>query len=106
MVVSLLLLLLFASETLAQQYVPHISGEVFNGQAYQKEIGSDLLFLLKPAITGWMISIVPKTQCMKNEDWASVVNAPYRNYNSLYLDTAYGITAEEAVEWGPRNFHL
>ena len=63
-----------------------------------------MLFLLKPTDTGWMIGIVPKAQCVQDEDWASVVNAPYRGYNSLYLDTGYGVTAKEAVDINPREF--
>jgi len=61
-----------------------------------------LLFLLKPNDSGWIIGVMPKTRCVENEDWVAVVNAPYRNYNSLHLDASYGITAEEAVKMGPR----
>jgi len=88
----------------AQDYVPHLVGEVSRGQEYRKEIGSGLLFLLKPTESGWMISVVPKSPCTENGDWASVVNAPYRNYNSLHLDTGYGVTAKEAVGISPREF--
>ena len=97
-------LLFFAIRGFAQDHVPHLAGEVSRGQEYRREIGSGLLFLLKPASTGWMISIVPKSPCIENGDWASVVNAPYRNYNSLYLDAGYGVTAKEAVEISPREF--
>ena len=64
-----------------------------------------MLFRLRPTDTGWMIRIVPTAPCGADGDWASVVNAPYRNYNSLYVDASYGITAKEAVEnMNPREF--
>ncbi|MGI8744734.1 MAG: hypothetical protein ACR2NN_19610 [Bryobacteraceae bacterium] len=88
----------------AQDYVPRVSGEISRGQEFKSDIGSGLLFLLKPTNTGWMVAVVPKVRCIENEDWASVVNPPYRNYNALYLDTAYGVTAEEAVSISPREF--
>lgn len=69
-------LIAFATYGFAQDYVPHLSGEVSLGQEYRREIGSGLLFLLKPTHTGWIIGIVPKDQCIQNEDWASVVNFP------------------------------
>lgn len=53
-----------------------------------------------------MIRIVPKAPCMNaRDDWAAVVNSPFRNYNALYVDASYGITAKEAVgAMNPRNF--
>jgi len=97
-------LFLVAMGGFAQDYAPHLTGEVFRGQEYRKEIGSGLFFLLKPTDTGWMINIVPKSHCGENDDWAHVVNAPYRNYNALFVDASYGITAAEAVGYGPRRF--
>lgn len=98
-------LLLFAIGGFAQNFVPHLTGEVSRGQEYQQEIGSGLVFLLEPNDTGWMIRIRPKDPCTENGDWASVVNAPYRNYSSLFVDASYGITAQEAVvQMNPRKF--
>lgn len=99
-----LILLWPAAVALAQTQATHISGEVSYGQEYRHEIGPALLFVLKPTDTGWMIGIVPKTRCVDFEDWASVVNAPYRGYNSLNLNTDYGVTAREAVKMTPRKF--
>lgn len=79
------LLLSFVAAGLAQTFVPHLTGEVSRGQEYRKEIGSGLLFLLKPTDSGWMIDIVPKVPCSEEADFARVVNAPYRNYNSLFV---------------------
>lgn len=101
---SIFLLLWSAAVALAQTQVTHVSGEISHGQEYRHEIGPGLLFLLKPTDTGWMIGMVPKTRCVDFEDWASVVNAPYRGYNSLSLNTDYGVTAREAVKMNPRKF--
>jgi hypothetical protein len=101
---TIILSLLLGVGGLAQDYVPHLTGEVSRGQEYQREIGSGLLFRLEPNEEGWMIRIVPKATCGEG-DWAAVVNAPYRNYNSLHVDASYGITAKEAVEkMNPREF--
>jgi hypothetical protein len=54
--------------------------------------------------TGWMIRIVPEVPCGEKGDFASVVNAPYRYYNSLFLNTDYGVSAKEAMEMNPREF--
>ena len=88
----------------AQDYVPHLSGEVSLGQDYRREIGSGLLFLLTANGSGWKIGIVPKARCMEDEDWAYVVNVPYRSYSALYLDTEYGVSAKKAVDFNPREF--
>jgi hypothetical protein len=96
--------LLFAVSGFAQNYVAHLSGEVARGQEFRREIGPGLQFALVPSETGWMIGISPSRRCLEPDDWASVVNAPYRNYNSLYVDTGYGVTAREAVDITPREF--
>jgi hypothetical protein len=44
----------------AQDYVPHLSGEVTRGQDYRREIGSGVLFLLTATGSGWKIGIIPK----------------------------------------------
>ncbi len=98
--------LLWVSLLSAQERVAHLSGEVFRGQEFRREIGSGLFFVLGPSDTGWIISIEPKTACItKDDDWAYVVNAPYRNYSALRVDASYGITAKEAVSaMNPRKF--
>ncbi|MGA2273761.1 MAG: hypothetical protein ABSH00_09410 [Bryobacteraceae bacterium] len=102
------LLLSLAAAGFAQNFAPRLTGEVSRGQEFQREIGSGLLFQLKPTDeAGWMIRIVPKVFCSEAADFASVVNAPYRNYNSLHVDASYGISASEAVEkMGPREFRF
>lgn len=100
------LVLSLTAAGLAQSFVPHLTGEVSRGQEFQKEIGFGLIFRLEPNEEGWMIRIVPKAACGEDVgDWASVVNPPYRNYNSLHVDASYGFTAKEAVEnRNPREF--
>ena len=104
MPVTVLVAFLLAVPVFAQNYVTQFSGEVSRGQEFRREIGPGLEFILRPTETGWAIRIAPKTPCAQNEDWAAVVNAPYRGYNALYLDASYGITAQEAVGINPREF--
>ena len=95
--------LLFAIAGYAQPHSIRLSGEVTAGQSFQKDIGPGLVFGMHPTGTGCEIGIFPKTKC-PNDNWAMVVNAPYRGYNALHLDTAYGVTAKQAIEKGPRQF--
>jgi hypothetical protein len=96
--------LLVTLPVLAQNYVTRFTAEVSRGQEFRKEIGPGMEIVLKPTDSGWTIGIVPKTKCADYDDWAGVVNAPYRNYNALHLDSSYGITAQEAVGINPREF--
>jgi hypothetical protein len=84
----------------------HFSGKVFNGQEYRKEFASALVLRLTPTFSGWNIGVIPSVPCEPDEDWASVINPPYRGYNALLLDSSYGTTAREAVSYSPRVFHF
>ncbi len=87
------------------------SGEVSQGQTFRKSIGHGLEFVLMPVsaggdITGWTIEVAPQgtpsdPQC---NDYVWVVTPPFRFQNARYLDTEYGITAQEAVRASPREF--
>ena len=101
---GVLVAFLLAIPACAQNYVTRFTAEVSRGQEFRRDIGAGLEFVLKPTESGWMISIVPKAQCVEHEDWAAVVNAPYRNYNALHLDASYGTTVQEAVGINPREF--
>jgi hypothetical protein len=89
----------------------NFSGEVSQGQTFRKSIGYGLQFVLMPAsarggITGWTIEVAPQgppsdQQC---SDYVWVVTPPFRFQNARYLDTGYGITAQEAVRASPREF--
>lgn len=98
-------LFLVAAVCARGQNVPvRIEGEVSRGMEFRRDMGPGLVLVLQPAETGWMIAVVPKTKCVEPDDWAAVVNAPYRNYNALHVDSSYGITASEAVKINPREF--
>lgn len=90
------------------------SGEVSLGQTFRKNIGHGLDFVLKPSteapgkITGWTIEVSPRTPLSNSRciDYVWVVTPPYRSYNTRYLDTSYGTTAQEAVRTSPRDFRF
>jgi len=77
------------------------SGEVFSEKEFRHPINSTLDFVLEP---GWTISVVPKQAQGECEEFASVVNSPYRAHRQLYIDMAYGWTAEDEVNNSPREF--
>jgi len=86
------------------------SGEVSEGQMFRKSLGHGLDFVLaptrEPEITGWTVKVSPRDKPLDAEcaDFLCVVTPPYRFQNARYLDTSYGVTAQEAVRWSPREF--
>jgi hypothetical protein len=79
------------------------SGKVAHGEEFRKTLNADLEFVLNP---GWTIAIVPKRPEEGCQEFASVVNAPYRAHRELYIDTSYGWTAEQEVSVSPREFRF
>ena len=86
-----------------------VEGVVFHGEVYRAEFGDGLLFRLTPATNpknpqGWTIQVLSREGGMS--DYAAVATPPYRSSNPRYLDTGYGIDAEEAVRWKIREFRF
>jgi hypothetical protein len=79
------------------------SGEVSEGQEFRQTLNTELEFLLEG---GWSIAVVPKRPEGECQEFASVVNAPYRAHRDLYIDTSYGWTAEDEVSASPREFRF
>jgi hypothetical protein len=89
------------------------SGEASQGETFRKSIGHGLDFVLTPAsmgggITGWTIEVAPRGTPSDPEcgDYVWVVTPPYHFQNARYLDTSYGITAQEAVRDSPHEFNF
>ena len=84
-----------------------ITGRVEHGLAFEAAFTDDLVFRLTPETHpnnphGWTIQITPATDSAS--DYAMVATPPYRFSNPRYVDTAYGITAQAALSWTPREF--
>jgi hypothetical protein len=79
------------------------SGKVSEGEEFRKTLNAELEFVLE---RGWNIAIVPKRPEGTCQEFASVVNRPYRAHRSLYIDTSYGWTAEDEVYASPREFRF
>jgi hypothetical protein len=75
--------------------------EVLAGQEFRKALNAELEFVLKP---GWTIAIVPTKPEGDCDEFADVVNPPYREHKDLYINTSYGHTAEDEVSDSPREF--
>jgi hypothetical protein len=87
----------------------HLSfaGEVSAGQAFERKFSEKLGFRLNASQSGWTIEVISYEQTdSDNAEYSWVVNPPYRSYNVRYLDTTYGTTAKEAVEYSPRDFNF
>ena len=108
--VALTALLICAAATLpadAKDEIVRFQSEVSRGHDFRQSIGHGLVLVLAAGGDGWTIAVSPQTvteqQC---RDFAWVVNPPFRNYNALYLNGSYGMTAQDAVEDSPREFNF
>ena len=86
-----------------------VAGAVAHGQLFEEEFGPGLLFRLVPAAhpknpQGWTIEV--RSRQHPDHDYLMVATPPYRFSNPRYLDTSYGKTARQAVEWSPRRFRF
>ena len=82
------------------------SGEVSTDQDFQQKF-CELKFRLNPSRLGWHIEINPDDDTTPgHSEYCWVVTPPYRSYNSLYLDTTYGMKADLAVKLFPRDFNF
>jgi len=84
-------------------------GEAVEGQSFRKSIGRGLDFVLQPnsdGDTGWIIEVSPQVKPSDPDcdDFLWVVTPPYHFENARYLDTEYGIAAQDAVRYSPREF--
>ena len=84
-----------------------VTGRVEQGQAFVATFTDDLVFRLEPEThpndpPGWTIQIIPATD--SQSDYAMVATPTYRFSNPRYVNTAYGLTAEQALSWTPREF--
>jgi hypothetical protein len=110
--VAILWLVFFALSNLSvvsQARPLTFTGEASEGRTFRKDIGHGLDFVLMPnsdESTGWTIEVLPQRtpSDLDCNDFAWVVTPPYHFWNALYLDTQYGITAQEAVRRSPREF--
>lgn len=88
----------------------HVSftGEVSAGQTYERKFGAAIRFRLnpKPAQSGWFIEVIPDDQSSGYSEYVWVVNPPYHFNNVRYLDTSYGTSAKQAVEYSARDFNF
>jgi hypothetical protein len=82
-------------------------GEISSGDQFSQAIGGNIMFELMPSASGWAIEISPQAVSgtgTLESIW--VVTPPYRSSNPRYLDTSYGVSAEDAVRETPRRFNF
>lgn len=94
------------------------SGEVTRGQSFERSIGHGLVFRLTPSMgkvdVGWEIEIVPDPALTPEAvgtsggyvEFSTIATPPYHSYNERYLETSYGMKAQEAVAITPRDFQF
>jgi hypothetical protein len=84
-----------------------VRGRVTAGQAFEARLSPGLMFRLDPDTLdanppGWTIRVTPPDAA--DVDYSMVVTPPYRFANARYVDTGYGISAEQALADTPRDF--
>jgi hypothetical protein len=108
--VSILLLALAPTLAHAESWTEAISGEVRAGEDFTAALPDGLVFVLKatrqapPNPIGWTISLRSAVDPERDLVWPA--NPPYRFDNVRYLDTSYGKTPEQTLQWNPRVFHF
>ena len=112
LVLALLVLFTCASGHALQPQAPscreaRVTGRVQQGQAFEASFTDDLMFRLEPEAhptnpRGWTIRITSSVD--SQSDYAMVATPPFRFSNPRYVNSAYGITAEAALAWTPREF--
>jgi len=113
-IATLLCLLFFALPNLqavSQDHPLTFTAEVSEGQTFRKSIGRGLDLVLTSSqmgdrFSGWTIEVSPQVKASDPDctDFVWVVTPPLRFENPRYLDTQYGILAQEAVARSPREF--
>lgn len=87
------------------------TGEATEGKDFRQSIGDGLDFVLRSnskGVTGWTLEVSPQGTPPDSDcgDFLWVATPPYDFENQSYLDTGYGITAQEAVRNSPREFNF
>jgi len=82
-------------------------GRVSMGEEFEWRFADELVFVLRPEAhpqnpAGWTIRVAPAAA--SDADFSMVATPPYRFRNPRYVDTGYGVTADEALAWTPRRF--
>ena len=83
-------------------------GEVKDGQSFHAAIGVGLSFRMEPTDSaGWQFEIGP-TIPTKNEwdKYVYTLTSPWRRHNITFLDTSYGVLAQDAVQKGTYEFRF
>ena len=106
--------LMLAEVATAQQVRPmppcraeSFRGRVVAGESLEISMTPSLLFRLDAdtstgSAPGWTIRVTPANA--PDDDYSMVATPPFRFANPRYVDTGYGITAEQALANTPRAF--
>lgn len=87
----------------------HLEGSVRHGDTLSIPFADSLLFRLAPAThpnnpQGWTIQVLIRGG--GDSDFVAIATPPYRWSNPRYLNTSYGMDAEEVVTWTVREFRF
>ena len=78
------------------------SGDVAAGDDFASELTGGLVFRLEANPLGWTIHLNQADRPEPDLVWPA--NPPYRFDNVRYLDTSYGKSPEQTLQWNPRRF--
>jgi hypothetical protein len=90
-----------------------LTGEVSSGHAWQAEIGEGWVFRVLPiavnngsrGASGWDL-VVDRKKPAGYPDALLLATRPYNFMNEREVGTTYGLRAQDAIGWNPRNFRF
>jgi hypothetical protein len=84
------------------------AGVVDDGQSFQHVVNEEYTFRLQSTadsvLSGWTIEVRTPRLAEPENELSSVATPPHRFWNPRYIETSYGWTAQQAVEFGDRDF--
>ena len=110
MIITAIALLMLVPAQATRQQPVRFTAEISQGQDFEREFGSGLLFRLRaskdPQTPGWTIEVRPRAETNPEVEFSWVVTPPYRFFNPRYLEMSYGMSARQIVEMNPREFNF
>jgi hypothetical protein len=79
-------------------------GAVKAGQAFEKPISAQWVFLLEPVKSGWFIRVLERGKPRTEHNAAELATPPYHSVTPLSITTDMSFRAQDAIAWNPRRF--
>jgi hypothetical protein len=86
------------------------AGVVDDGRSFEHVVNDDYTFRMQSTadsvLSGWTIEVRTPRLAEPGNELSSVATPPHRFWNPRYIETSYGWTARQAIEYGGREFSI